>query len=305
MADIPPPRIVPRSRSEQLRRANLRASWHHDLYHRSLMLPWWVFLMLGCSVYLLVNVIFAGLYMLEPGSIAGASGRFPDAFFFSIQTIATIGYGVMSPATFWCNVLVTVETMTGLVFLALATGVTFARISRPTARVMFADVAVVAPYNGNPTLSFRLGNERRSQILEADVAVVLLRYETSTEGETMRRFYDLPLVRSHTPIFALTFTVMHSIDKHSPFYGATAESLVANDAELLISVTGLEEITSQTVHARHSYRAEEIRFGHRFADIFSTDAKGRLIDYAAFHQTEPLAARSTPGHPAPPRMGGG
>jgi len=288
MAAIPPPRIIPRNRSEQVRRANLNASWHHDLYHRSLTLPWWVFLMIGCTVYLVVNLIFACLYLIEPGSIAGASGGFADAFFFSIQTIATIGYGVMSPATFWCNTLVTLETMTGLVFLALATGVTFARISRPTARVMFADVAVIAPHNGVPTLSFRLGNERRSQIIEADVAVTLLRFETSIEGETMRRFHDLALLRSHTPVFALTFTIMHPIDEHSPLYGATAESLMAEDAELLISVTGLEEVTSQTVHARRSYRAEEVRFSHRFADIFARDENGRVIDYAAFHQTVPI-----------------
>jgi len=153
---------------------------------------------------------------------------------------------------------------------------------------MFADVAVIAPHNVVPTLSFRLGNERRSQIIEADVAVTLLRFETSIEGETMRRFHDLALLRSHTPVFALTFTIMHPIDEHSPLYGATAESLMAEDAELLISVTGLEEVTSQTVHARRSYRAEEVRFSHRFADIFARDENGRVIDYAAFHQTVPI-----------------
>ncbi len=290
MPDTPPPRDVPLVRLTNIRRRNLHVRWHHDLYHRALTLKWYVFLAIGCATYLVVNVIFACAYLLQPGSISGAQPGFSDAFFFSIQTIATIGYGQMSPATFYCNVLVTIETMTGLVFLALATGITFARISRPTARVLFATRAVVSPYNGVPTLSFRLANERRSQILEADVTVSLLRYERSAEGVGMRRFYTLPLVRSHTPVFALSFTIMHVIDPTSPLHGATPGSLAAEDAELLVSVTGLEEVTSQTVHARHSYLPQDMRFGHRFQDIFVEDARGRLIDYGRFHETtsEPL-----------------
>ena len=265
--------------------------WHHDLYHQTLSLRWWVFLGVGCVTYLLVNVGFAGLYLLEPGCIVGARpGSFADAFFFSVQTIATIGYGAMAPGSLYANVLVTLETMTGLVFLALATGITFARISRPTARVMFARVAVVAAHDGVPTLQFRLGNERKSQILEADVAVTLLRAETSREGVVMRRFHDLVLQRSHTPVFSLTFTIMHAIDAASPLHGVTAESLVAEGAELLVTVTGLEEITSQTVHARYSYRPEEVRFGARFADILAMDAEGRrYIDYARFHDATEVA----------------
>lgn len=287
---LPPPRIIARSPAEQIRRRNLHAPWYQDLYHHALMLRWYAFLVVGCAVYLGVNVVFAGLYLLQPGAIAGAQPGFSDAFFFSIQTIATIGYGQMSPGTFYCNLLVTLETMTGIVFVALATGITFARISRPTARVMFARAAAIGPHNGVPTLSFRLGNERQSQIIEATVAVALLRYEVTSEGVRMRRFYDLALVRSHTPVFALTFTIMHQIDERSPMYGLTSQDLVNGEMELLISVTGLEEITSQTVHARYSYMPEEIHFAARFCDIFASDSEGRLIDYARFHDTEPLAA---------------
>ncbi len=293
-----PPRIVPQTPAQRLRRRGLRARWYNDLYHRSLSLRWWMFLAVGCGTYLTVNVMFALLYLLQPGSIGGAEPGFWNAFFFSIQTIATIGYGQMSPATFYCNVLVTTETMTGLVFLALATGITFARISRPTARVMFARNGVVTPVNGLPTLSFRIGNERMSQIIEATVAVSMLRYETTREGEQMRRFYDLALLRSHTPVFALTFTIMHPITEQSPMFGLDSHDLADGEIEFLITVTGLEEITSQTVHARQSYRPDEIQFGRRFADIFSTDAKGRLIDYARFHDTElqppPRAAGADP-----------
>lgn len=285
----PRARTVARDPASRVRRLNRRSRWYDDLYHRTLMLPWPAFLLLGCGTYLVINLAFAVLYLLQPGSILGAApSSFWDAFFFSVQTIATIGYGQMSPATFYANILVTFETMTGLVFLALATGITFARISRPTARVMFSACAVVGPYNGAPVLTFRLGNERASQILEADVAVVLLRYERLAEGTVMRRFYDLPLMRAHTPIFALTFSVMHRIDENSPLHGATAESLAAEQAEFLITVTGLEEVTSQTVHARSSYFPSQIRFGHRFVDIFVTDPDGhRMIDYARFDQTEP------------------
>ena len=295
-----PQRIVPRRRSEHIRRTGLRTRWHHDLYHRTLSLRWWQFMLIGGAAYLLVNVIFAALYRLQPGSIVGGqNGSFAEAFFFSVQTIATIGYGTMSPGTLYANILVTFETMTGLVFLALATGITFARISRPTARVMFTRAAVIGPHNGTPTLHLRIGNERMSQILEADVAVTLLRYETTAEGTSLRRFYDLPLLRAHTPIFALTFTIMHSIDAASPLFAATSESLRAEGAELLITVTGLEEITSQTVHARYSYGAGEIRFAHRFVDIFQTNPDGtRFIDYARFHDTEPsVTPRETPAAP--------
>ena len=281
--------FVPRQLGQQVRRVGLHIPWRADLYHRALTLRWWEFLGVGCAIYLAINVLFAGLYLLQAGSVSGARpGSFADAFFFSVQTIATIGYGQMSPGTLYGNVLVTVETMTGLVFLALSTGVVFARISRPTARVVFGRVATVAPQDGVPTLSVRIGNERSSQILEADVTVTLLRYERTLEGVPFRRFHTLHLARSHTPVFALTFTVMHHIGPDSPLRGATAASLAEEDAELLISVTGLEETTSQTVHARHSYLPEEVLFGHRFTDIFSTDADGtRVLDYTRFHETGP------------------
>ena len=288
-----PSRIVPRTAADEVERRGLDTPWRTDLYHRALMLPWVRFLLLGSVIYLLVNVLFAGLYLAQPGSIAGARpGAFGDAFFFSVQTIATIGYGQMSPGTFYANVLVTIETMVGLIFLALTTGIVFARISRPTARVMFGRNAVIAAYDGVPTLHLRLGNARRSQILEADVAVVLLRYVVTKEGVRMRRFYDLALARSRTPVFSLTFTIMHPIGADSALFGATSDSLVAEGAEVLITVTGIEELTSQTVHARHSYAAAEVLFGRRFADIFVDAGNGRrAIEYGRFHDTEP----ATPG----------
>ena len=285
------PRLVPRTRGETIRRLNLRHRWWQDIYHEALTMGWGPFLLWSVLAYVLINAGFAGLYLLQPGSLANARpGSFADAFFFSVQCISTIGFGGLAPATLYANLLTTAEAIVSLAIVALATGSVFARISRPRARVMFARHAVIGTYDGVPTLFIRIGNERSTQILAAEVQVTVLRYQTTVEGDVFRRFYDVPLSRSRTPIFALTFTVMHTIDEHSPLFGASNESMMADDMECLITVTGMEETTSQTVHARHSYGAGEILFGRRYRDIFGLDEGGRrTIDYGWFHDTEPAA----------------
>ena len=302
----PPPgvaraRIVSNGRNLPPLRLGLHTTWHSDFYHSTLVVSWWMFLVVGAVFYLALNVLFACLYLLRPGTIDHAQpGSFSDAFFFSIQTMATIGYGVLTPSGVYANLVVTAETMVSLVFVAFVTGVTFARFSRPTARVSFSNKVTVAPYNGVPTLTVRLSNSRRSQIIEATVTVTLLRNEKTTEGQMMRRFFDLALSRSHTPVFALTFTVMHPIDESSPLFGETPESLAASQSELLVSVTGLDETMSQTIHARTSYLAEDILFGQRFRDMFAFTEAGRLvIDYEVFHEVEEIG----PEPPASPVMG--
>jgi inward rectifier potassium channel len=285
-----PARIVARTRGDKIRRVNLRTRWWQDIYHHALTVRWWWFLLFGCAVYLGVNAVFAGLYLLQAGSIANArTDSFADAFFFSVQCISTIGFGGLLPATAYANVLVTAEAIVSWILVALATGSVFARISRPRARVMFARRAVIASYNGTPTLFLRLGNQRSSQILSAEVTVVLLRFERTEEGDVFRRFHDLPLSRSRTPVFGMTFMVMHPITELSPLWGRTQDEMREEDGELVITVTGLEEITSQAVHARHSYEADEVLWGHRFADIIRRDEAGQsYIDYAHFHRTEPV-----------------
>jgi inward rectifier potassium channel len=177
--------------------------------------------------------------------------------------------------------------------VAVAAGLMFARFSRPTARVVFSKVAVVAPFNGVPTLSLRLANERRNQILDAQVSVTLVRDERTAEGEWMRRFYDLQLARQRSPIFAMTFTVMHAIDAASPLWNATASFLAAEGAEIVVTVTGLDETISRAVHARTSYLAHEVLWDHRFAEVFTQTEDGRLaIDYRRFHDTGPIHAQS-------------
>jgi inward rectifier potassium channel len=272
-------------------RLGLKPRLTEDLYHRALRLSWPRFLLLIAGAYVFVNMVFACLFFLQPGSIINARpGYFRDAFFFSVETFGTIGYGVLAPATDYANILMTAETLVGLTFVAVTTGVMFARISRPTSRVLFAEVAVIATHEGAPTLMIRIGNERPNQILEAEVGLSLLRDEISAEGRRMRRFYDLKLERARTPVFALSFTVMHRTDLSSPLHGLDIAGLEAIGAEILMTVTGLDEISAQPVHARRSYLPEDLRFGETYADIFSTTSDGRrVIDFGKFHATEPIA----------------
>ena len=289
LAPVQRARIVPRNPADRAVQLGGRTPWWRDIYHHLLMLPWPVFLLTCGALYLAANVGFALLYLLDPEGIAKAwPGVFSDAFFFSIQTMATIGYGVLYPADLYTNLLVTAETLVALIVLALATGLFFARFSRPTAKVRFSRYAAVAPHNELPTLSIRLGNGRSNQILQADVELILLRSERTSESVVMRRFHDLRLERSHTPIFSLTFTLMHVIDEASPLFGATSKELKADQAELLVTVTGLDETMSHTIHARHSYVVDEVRFGCRFADMFGYLPDGRVaIDLRQFDELNP------------------
>jgi inward rectifier potassium channel len=281
------PRLLARETADEVLPLGLRRPWFGDLYHRTLRLGWCGFLIAASLLYVIANIVFALLFMLDRDGVANARpGAFWDAFFFSVQTMATVGYGQMYPATRYANLVVTVETAVGLMFVAIATGLVFARFSRPTARILFSRVAVIGPYNGMPTLSFRLANQRRNQILQAEVAATLLRDEETKEGSLIRRFYDLKLQRYRTPVFALTFTVMHQIDRDSPLYGIDADSLAARNAELVVTASGLDETLARQVHARTSYLPDEILWEHRFVDVLGWTEDGRrVIDYRRFHDT--------------------
>ncbi len=261
-----------------------------DLYHRLLTLSWPQFFLLICLSYVLTNSLFALAYLAGGDCIANARpGSFKDAFYFSVQTMATIGYGAMYPRTEYANTIVAIEAFLGLWGVAMVTGLAFSRFSRPTARVIFSRVATIAPFNGVLTLMYRTGNQRFNQILEAQQRATLIRDEVTSEGEFMRRFYDLQLVRSQSPIFALTWTVMHAIDESSPLYQVTAKELIECQAEIVITLTGIDETVSQTIHARHSFVASEIMWNMRFVDIiFKTPDGGRGVDYTLFHDVQPI-----------------
>jgi len=261
-----------------------------DIYHWLLTVSWRLFALLGLTAYLASNAVFAGLYLLDPQGISGARpGNFADDFFFSVQTIGTIGYGVLAPRDLYANVVMTAENFFGLSFVAVATGVIFARVSRPTARVMFSRNALITRYDGHPTLMFRAANERANRVLEAEVTVSLTRDNVTAEGKVMRRFQDLKVVRARSPLFALTWTVMHVIDKDSPLRGVNPEQLAADGAQILVVLSGMDETFAQRIHARHSYVPSDIVWNRHFADVILDDGKGRrVVDYGRFHDLEDL-----------------
>ncbi|AFZ32980.1 Ion transport 2 domain protein [Gloeocapsa sp. PCC 7428] len=265
-------------------------SYWRDPYHLLLTVPWTGFLAIVTLGYITANTFFALAYLVGGNGIANARpGNFFDAFFFSIQTMASIGYGAMYPQTLYANILVTIESLLGLMGLAMGTGLAFARLSQPTARVIFSRVAVVDLYDGVPTLMFRTANKRRNQILEAELRVRLARDEVNAEGLSMRRVYDLPLVRSQNPSFALSWTAMHPIDESSPLYKATPEILAQQEASIIITLIGIDETVSQTIHARHVYIARDILWNMRFVDIMLRTLDGdRHLDYSRFHDVTPL-----------------
>ena len=211
-----------------------RSPWD-DLYYLLLTISWSRFFALTLLLYGVVNTLFAMLYLVGGDNLANAeSGSFWDAFFFSVQTMATIGYGAISPKTFYGNVIVAIEAMLGLLGVAVITGLAFARLARPTARILFSRVAIITQHNGVPTLMFRTANERGNQILEARLWVFLVRDEVTQEGQPMRRFYDLSLSRQLSPVFNLTWTALHPIDENSPLYGETPESLRDRATEIVV-----------------------------------------------------------------------
>ena len=264
-------------------------SYWDDPYHLLLTIPWLGFFLLIAIFYFLVNTIFALLYLVGGNCIANAQpGSFLDAFFFSVQTIASIGYGAMYPTTTYANILVTIEALISIISIALITGIAFARFAKPTARVLFSNVAVITDYDGLPTLMFRAANQRHNQILEAKLRLYLLQDEISREGQFMRRLHNLPLLRSHTPSFSLSWTAMHPIDEQSPLYQATSSSLSNDKAMIIASLTGIDETVAQAIHARHTYGTNDILWNHQFVDvIYHTAAGHRYLDLAHFHKVQP------------------
>jgi inward rectifier potassium channel len=259
-----------------------------DVYHYLLTSSWSVLFALILCSYLLANIGFALLYLAD-GKIDGARpGSFEDAFFFSVQTMSTIGYGRMVPTSTFANAVVTMEALFGLVTLALGTSLMFSKFSQPRARVLFSRNAVVSVRDGVEVLMVRLANERTTGLVEAQLRLVLVRDETTLEGEAVRRFYSLPLARAASAVFALSWTAIHVIDETSPLFGETPESLRASRADVVASLVGIEEATAQQVHARYAWKADDILFDHRFQDILMVLPDGRRqLDYGRFHEIEP------------------
>jgi inward rectifier potassium channel len=268
-----------------------------DPYHLLLTVPWNGFVLMVALGYIVVNAIFALLYLLQPNSLNGARpGSFEDAFFFSVQTLASIGYGTISPATTYAGILVTIEAILSLLTIALITGLAFARFSKPTARIIFSRFAVITPHNGVPTLMFRAANQRQNLILEAQVKVYLTRDEVTQEGVLFRRVYDLKLARDVNPRFSLTWNVMHPIDAASPLYSLTPEQWTQGLPQVLVTLMGLDETVAYNIHVRHIYGIADVLWHHRMADVVQMSENGdRYIDYSHFDDVVPLGQSAALG----------
>jgi inward rectifier potassium channel len=276
-----------------------RLAWRHvvSLYYTLLHLSWPRFTLLIVASYLTTNMVFAFAYVFAgPGALSGPLGQFPfrQAFFFSVQTVSTLGYGAISPVSLGANILVTIEIMLGLFGAALVAGLIFARFSRPMAEIIFSRQAVVAPYGEITGLMFRIANLRRSQIIELTAKVIFSRWEFSASGERSREFYDLALERRKVSFFPLSWTIVHPIDEESPLYGVDEGACDAAQAEFMLLLTGLDETFSQSVHARTSYIGDDVVWNARFEKILELPEgdKPLAIDVSRIHDIERLDRRT-------------
>jgi len=260
-----------------------------DLYHRSMSVYWPVFFGGAAAIFGALNAIFAGLYYLGDEPVANVGRRNPlELFYFSIETLATVGYGDMHPQTNYGHLVATVEIFTGMCFLAVLTGLVFARFSRPRARFVFADKAVVTDHDGKQTLMIRMANARHNAISRANARLWIIRAERTKEGDQLRRFYELKLDRANHPMFVLSWMLFHIIDKESPLCEATSSDLAEGDAMLVLNVGGLDDSSAQQLYARRVYSWRDIKWHHRYRDITSVSPQGRfLLDYTKFDDVVP------------------
>ena len=275
------------------RRAPLR-----DFYHFLLRRPWRVTIGTISGAFLIANTIFAVGYLLTGGIGHARPGSFADAFFFSVETMATIGYGALYPESTAANLLMTAESITSLTLTALATGLVFAKFSRSTARIVFSNEVTISPVDGVPTLMFRISNQRGNRIVDVQLRAVIVRKQMRSEGHTFYPMVDMHLTREHALSLSRSWSAMHIIDSSSPLFGRTPEMVADEESELGIMVVGLDETTMQPIHASHQYFARQIVWGARHADIISEAENGDLVlDMDKFHDTEPTAP--TPEFPYP------
>ena len=265
----------------------LNLSFWTDFSHRCMTASWPAFVAGAATVFIAFNAFFAFFYWIGDQPISNVpGGAYIDYLYFSIETLSTAGYGDMHPQTHYGHFIATVELFTGIFSMSVMTGLVFARFSRPSARLLFAENPVISEHEGQPTLMVRLANERHNIISNATARLWLFKNIVSKEGQSFRRFYELPLSRNESPALALSWTLFHIIDEASPLYGLTAADLEANNIALAVVVSGYDVVAAQTVHARKTYEYPHIRIGHRYAEILGTTEDGRLrVDYSRFHDT--------------------
>ncbi len=273
-------------RSLQLQVVNGSTTRLADVYYVLLRSNWRTVFAFVTLAYLALNALFGLGYWLL-GGVQNTDGGYLDYFFFSVQTFGTIGYGAMYPLAKSTQWLVVIESICSLLLNAMVTGLVFAKFARPTSRVLWSKSAVICDREGVPTLMFRMANERLNHVVEATLHAAIVRAEKTMEGETLRRVIDLQLVRNNSPTFILTWTAMHTIDKSSPLYGLTSEDLVKQQAEIVLTLMGLDDTIMQTIHARTSFLPHEVSFATKYADVIGLVDGKRQLDYARLHELLP------------------
>ncbi len=262
-----------------------------DAYQWLLALNWPRFALFIAAIYITINLVFAELYSLGGNSIAELTpGSFVEAFFFSVETLATVGYGHMYPQTLYGHVVTTLEIISGMFGLAVMTGLIFVRFSRPTARILFSKSIVIGPFNGRPALMLRIANLRHHSLVEAEFRIMLTRDEPILEDKSFRHFYTLKLAFDRLIVFPAALTLRHIIDEQSPLHGATPESLEKSRSIFVVSVVGVETVIPAAVQSQQDYTWRDVRFGERFVDVYTELEQGRLtVDYGRLHDTEPVS----------------
>jgi inward rectifier potassium channel len=275
-----------------------RFEWR-DIYHWILTLSWAQFAGLLLCVYVVINVVFACLYAFGGKCIAEmAPGSFSDAFFFSVETLATVGYGHMYPDTFYGHVVATAEIVIGMFGMAVVTGLIFVRFSRPTARIMFSKHVVISPFDGVPALMLRVANLRHHAMAEAEFRVMLLRNEDIRESKDVRRFYQLKLQFDHLIAFPVALTLRHIIDESSPLFGMTQEDMKRTDVRLIASIVCVDTVIPAPIQSQVDYGFEDILWNRRFVEMYSGETRGRFtVDYGLFHETEEVEPIPDPIRP--------
>jgi inward rectifier potassium channel len=279
-----------RSGQVEFLKLNLQRREYRDIYQWLLSLKWPEFAVFIAGIYIVLNLIFAEVYALGDGCIAGLRpGSYFDAFFFSVQTLATVGYGHWYPQTVYGHIVTTIEIIVGVFGLAVMTGLIFVRFSRPAARILFSKVIVIGSLNGRPTLMLRVGNLRAQSMVEAEFRILFTRDEPIVEGDPFRYFYNLKLHFDRLISFPAALTLRHTIDEQSPLYGETAESLAKSRAMFVASVVGIDPVIPAAVQTQQDYTWRDIRFGERFVEIYSEPSAGKLsVDFGRLHDTEPV-----------------
>jgi inward rectifier potassium channel len=262
-----------------------------DTYHFVLTLSWPGFAGVVFGIYLLINLVFAALYLLNPHAIAEMRpGSFFDAFFFSVETLATVGYGHMYPVSFYGHLIAMLEIIAGMFGLAVITGLIFVRFSRPTARIQFSKVAVIAPFDGVPNLMIRVANLRHQIMVEPEFRMVVLRSIITAEGEEVRRFRSLKLEFDHLIAFPAVLTVRHPIDEGSPLFRMTPEDFQQQDVRIIASIVGVDTVIVAPVQSLKDYNYDQIEWNRRFVEIYDQNEEGQwTVDYARIDETEDIA----------------